>query len=407
MKENLRAFDPCRDQVPAPCSAEPDEVIAWEQSQMFRSEFRAELDDVPSDSVTRDEVSRRLVISGDRLPYLENVYRALGRGGWLTPDWRQEFGGMGLTWREAAIASEELCLAGVPDAVYVNSIRNAGGLLLAAGTPAQKAKLLPRLARVECVAAILYSEKKHGSDLGNIEATARRSGDNWLLTGVKRYGVKVDAAHIAICAARTGGPGIGGITLFLLDLNQRGVTRTPMRSFNAEPFWEVDLQDAVAQDQDVLGGVNDGWAVLADGLSIERTGLDYSAKARVWFGQLLALLVSSPLEPAPDPELAVVANMIRAGRSLAWQSLAELAEGRDAYAACAVSKLINSDAAQSVARLWRRAAWSDAIGECGVEADRALGFGNAVLREAPGLSLSAGSTEMMLELIAADMGLGA
>ena len=357
------------------------------QQDLFRMQVRGQLAD-PALRTRLDAV--RTDPSGE--PDARPLYRELGRLGLLAVDWPVEYGGGGRDLLDAAIVVEELVRAGVPDTLHVNTIQIVGLFLLMVGSAEQKAEHLPGLAAGRRFASVLYTEPDSGSDLASLSTTAVRDGEGWRLSGVKVYSLKSDVTDLGLCAARTGPAGgrYDGISLFLVDLHAPGVRRRVIPSIAGEQFHRVELDGVRVGTGDLLGAEGNGWALLSQALAVERTGLDYSLKAETWLAAAVGTLGADA-----DPDDALLEELGRhgarlaAGRLLAWQVLEELAAGRVDEATAAASKLYSSEHAQQVA-LW-------AATRLDTVSDPVL---SAAYREAPGLTISAGSSEMMLNIVA-------
>jgi alkylation response protein AidB-like acyl-CoA dehydrogenase len=361
-----------------------------EEQERFRREVRALLADEP----VRAEIKR--LRSGDEPePDVRPLYRELGRRGLLAPNWPLEYGGSGRGLVEAAIAAEELVRAGVPDTLHVNTIQIVGLFILMAGTPRQKATHLPAMARGERFASVLYTEPACGSDLGSLSTTARRGADgDWRLSGVKVFSMKTHFADLALCAARTGAPDsrYDGISLFLVDLHARGVQRTLIRSIADEQFHRVELDDVRVPAGDLLGTENGGWPLLTQSLAVERTGLDYSLKAEQWLAAACEVLAVCPDDVAVE-EIGRFGAAVTASRLLTWRVITGLAQDRVDEPAAAMAKLYNSELAQRIA-MWAAARLPD----CG-RAPRAAAILESAYREAPGVTIAGGTSDMMLRII--------
>ncbi|MEV8094407.1 acyl-CoA dehydrogenase family protein [Kitasatospora sp. NPDC085879] len=328
------------------------------------------------------------------------LYRELGRQGLLAPDWPVEYGGGGLGRAEAAALYQELVRAGIPDTLHVNTVQIVGLFLLMAGTPEQKAAHLPAIAAGERFASVLYTEPETGSDLAALRTTAVREtgddGDGWRLDGVKVFSLKSDRTHLGLCAARTG-PADGryhGISLFLVDLAADGVHRSVIPGLADEQFHRIDLRGVRVPAGALVGTEHQGWPLLTQALAVERTGLDYALKAERWYRAVLAHGIDRPEEVARYGA-AVDAAGLFAARLTAGVAVPE--DGGSGHPAevdeplSAAAKYYTSELAQSVA------GWAAALGLPGTDTDDGL---EAAYREAPGLTLSAGTSEVMLQVVA-------
>ena len=109
--------------------------------------------------------------------------RALGRAGWVAPDWPEAFGGRGLTRHDALAVAAELDRWSAP------RIPRGAGLGLAAPTILEwsddptKARFLPRIATGDDRWCQLFSEPGAGSDLASLATTAVHDGDEWIVNG--------------------------------------------------------------------------------------------------------------------------------------------------------------------------------------------------------------------------------
>ncbi|MCP2166901.1 acyl-CoA dehydrogenase family protein [Goodfellowiella coeruleoviolacea] len=337
------------------------------------------------------------------------VYRWLGERGWLAPNWPVEYGGAGLGAVEAAIVTEEMTLAGIPDDVHVLSIDIVGLFLLLKGTEQQKRAHLPALAAGERIATVLFTEPEAGSDLAALRTRAVRDGDGWRLSGSKVYNMKSQYGDVALCAARTSDSPVGmhGITLFLLPLRSPGVHVEPVPSYANDRFNLVVIDGVRLTEADVIGRVDDGWALMNEMLQLERTGIDFHAKAR----RLLDLVLRRAAEtgrladPAYAIPLAELDAKLRAGHALAWQMVRDLGEHNPDPVASAMSKWYVTELFQPILTAAADIDGMDALLTAWDGDAPALGQLEAGYRFGPSHRLASGTSEVMLMLIATN-GLG-
>jgi alkylation response protein AidB-like acyl-CoA dehydrogenase len=215
-------------------------------------------------------------LTGEALEHFITEWRAtLYSSGYLAPGWPVEFGGGGLSELEQVIIAEEFARAGVPTGGHndVFSIQMLGNTLLLFGTEEQKRHYLPRLLAGEDTWCQGYSEPNAGSDLSNVGLRAELDGDQWVLNGQKIW---TSAGHLAdhiFTLARTDpdAPKHKGISFLLVDMRQPGVLVRPIKMLSGESeFNEVFYTDAVVPKENVVGGVNNGWAVAMGLLGFER-----------------------------------------------------------------------------------------------------------------------------------------
>ncbi|MBT2383914.1 acyl-CoA dehydrogenase family protein [Streptomyces sp. ISL-11] len=370
----------------------------------YRDEIRALLD---TDEV-RAETAAIRTRPGTEGGLLD-IYRKLGARGLLAPNWPPEYGGSGRGIAEKAILTEELIARGVPDIAHTLSIDIVGLALLLYGTDRQKQRLLPPIARGESVAGVLFSEPEAGSDLSALRTRAERDGDGWRLSGRKVYSAKTQLADFALCAARTTESEVRfhGITVFLVPLRTPGVSVEPMWNIGDERFNEVTLSGIRVTDEDVLGTVDDGWQIIGEVLGLERTGIEFQAKARRWLDAALerAATRGGELTPAEADRLVALDADVRAARLLAWRCVDDLHAGRSDEVRSAMAKYWAGETGREVALAASESAGLDALLAGDDEESTDHGVLEAACREAPGLTLASGTSEVMLTLIAS-AGLG-
>lgn len=337
-------------------------------------------------------------------PDARPLYRLLGGLGLLAVHWPVEYGGRGRSLTDAAIVAEELVRAGVPDTFHVNTVQIVGQFLLMAGSEEQKRRYLPAIARGESFASVLYTEPDAGSDLGALRAVAEPDGDGYRITGTKVFSLKTRFVDLGLCAARTT-PGAGkyqGISLFLVDMRAPGVTVSMIPGVGDEHFHRVDLDAVAVPGTNLLGPRDEGWPLLNEALAIERTGMDYYLKAERWLDAALEALVDGAPETVPDDRLEQIGRWhgtLTADHVLAWEVLTGIAADRVDQVSTAVAKYHSSELAQSIA------VWAAGIPSPEQRAHRtgAAMVLESAYREAPGLTLSAGTSEVMLQIMAASL----
>lgn len=333
------------------------------------------------------------------------IYQWLGERGWLAAHWPREYGGLGKTAIEAAIVSEEMALAGVPDTIHVNTIDIVGTFLLLAGTPEQKRRLLLPMARGDMVISVLYTEAGAGSDLSALTTRAQYDGTRFKLYGRKIYSLKSFLAEYGLAAVRTqvtGNP-YEGITLFLVPLRAEGVQINPIWNMTDERFNEIIFDGVSVGPTDIVGALHNGWALINAALSFERTGLDYYAKVRRW----LEIVINRAHQTGRlgdqhiGQQIATLQTQVEAGRLLAWRIICLQARGEIDMVAASISKWYNTEIARSVTRLALEMEGMEGVLSRWDGQAPMMGVLEAAHRECPGLTISAGCSEIMLYVISA------
>jgi acyl-CoA dehydrogenase len=148
--------------------------------------------------------------------------RELGLFGLSIPE---DYGGLGLSMSEEVRVALEL--GGTTPAFRSTFGTNVGigsqGLVMA-GSEAQKAQWLPRIATGEIVTSFALTEPGAGSDSASVQTRAVREGDTYRLTGTKRFITNADKASLFTVMARTGEAGAKGVSAFLVPRDLPGLS---------------------------------------------------------------------------------------------------------------------------------------------------------------------------------------
>ena len=148
--------------------------------------------------------------------------RELGLFGLSIPE---EFGGLGLTMsEEVRVALEFGRTTPAFRSVFGTNVGIGSQGLVMAGSDAQKAEWLPRIASGEIVTSFALTEPGAGSDSASVQTRAVKDGDVYRLTGTKRFITNADKASLFTVMARTGGEGARGVSAFLVPADLPGVS---------------------------------------------------------------------------------------------------------------------------------------------------------------------------------------
>jgi alkylation response protein AidB-like acyl-CoA dehydrogenase len=206
----------------------------------------------------------------------------LNDGGYAMVPWPVEYGGRGANLLEWLIFEEEYYAAGAPRRVNQNGIFLLGPTIMEYGTPAQKARFLPRMAASDEIWAQGWSEPNAGSDMANIQATAVRDGDHYVINGQKTWASRGAFADWLFGMFRTDPDSERhkGLTFILVPLSLPGVTVRPIDQLDGLPgFAEVFLDDVRVPTEHKLGEEGQGWSVAMATAGFER-GLMLRSPAR-------------------------------------------------------------------------------------------------------------------------------
>lgn len=203
--------------------------------------------------------------------------------GFTVPTWPEEYGGAGLDKDDYVTLLQEMRALDIRAPVAGMGTAMIGPTLLEYGTDEQKARHLPKIARGEVWWCQGYSEPSSGSDLASLRTRAEDNGDHFVVNGQKIWTSGAHNADWIFCLVRTDPdvPKHEGISFVLFTMHQPGVTVRPIRLISgASPFCETFFDNAVAQKEDLIGGLNKGWTVAKRLLQHERSGISMLASGQ-------------------------------------------------------------------------------------------------------------------------------
>jgi len=221
----------------------------------------------------------------------------------------EAYGGSGLDMLAYAVCVEEIARVDGSLALTVASHNGLGtGHVLAVGTEEQKQRYLTRAASGEWLAAWALTEPGSGSDSAALTTTARRDGDDWLITGTKMFITQGSVGGFCVVLARTDfdAPPQRGISAFIVDTKAPGYSigkKLEKYGCRSSDTVEIRLDEVRVSDRDRLGEVNQGFrdtmrildsgrvSIAAMALGLGRGALEMAlryAKDRAAFGKPIA-----------------------------------------------------------------------------------------------------------------------
>src|SRR6266545_1776027 len=179
--------------------------------------------------------------------YPTEFVEALTRAGFLAALIPEDYGGSGLTMRAAIAIMEEIQANGCNGAAC-HAQMYVMGTVLRHGSPAQKARFLPAIARGELrLQAFGVTEPTSGTDTLSLRTTAVREGDHYVVNGQKIWTSRAEHSDLMLLLARTAPPGAAqkrteGLSVFLVDMREvkgKGLTIRPIRTMMNHATTEV------------------------------------------------------------------------------------------------------------------------------------------------------------------------
>ena len=204
--------------------------------------------------------------------------KAFADAGWFGVMIPEEYGGLGLGLREAAVMLGEVAAsgAGMSGGSAVHFYVFPPAPILRYGSEAMKREYLPKLASGEILMCFGITEPEAGVDTSRIRTTAVKVDGGWVANGQKVWITNAQNAHKILLLARTSPRNedkpLDGMTLFFTDLNREQVTVRAIEKLGraAIDSNELFIDDLEMADEDVVGEVGKGFTYLIDGLNPER-----------------------------------------------------------------------------------------------------------------------------------------
>ncbi|HYZ71166.1 MAG TPA: acyl-CoA dehydrogenase family protein [Thermoleophilaceae bacterium] len=361
------------------------------EEEAFRDELRAWIaDNHPGEEPEGDEAA---------FEFRRGWQRRLSADRWAGVSWPEEYGGRGATLVEQAIFNEELAAARAPAVANVLGLVMGGPVVIAHGTEEQKERYLGPILTADEIWCQGFSEPESGSDLASLKTRAVKSDGGWVVTGQKVWTTLAHHAKWCMLVARTDPdvPKHKGLTYFLMDMEQDAVQVRPLVQITGEPeFNELFLEEAYVPDENVVGGVGNGWGVAITTLMHERAGLAFGLQVqlKIALGELIELIRERGLEgdPIVRQRLGQLYIEAEALRLNAWRGLTQIMKTGVPGPEGSLPKWQWSDANQALTEL--------AMDVLGPEAPRADSDWTYRFLRARANSIEGGTTEILKNIVA-------
>lgn len=322
-------------------------------------------------AATRDFVRTKVIpreneiMEADAIPGdLREQVAGMGLFGYAIP---QEWGGLGLDLTQDVELAMELgytCLA--LRSLFGTNNGIAGQVLVNYGTDTQKAAWLGRLASGEAVASFALTEPGAGSNPAGLRTKAVRDGDDWVITGGKRFITNAPMADLFITFARTreASGKDPGIAVFLVPADAHGVEVGPKdRKMGQEGAWTADVTfDGVRVPADALVGGSEEVGYRAAMMSLARGRVHIAGlavgSARRALEESIAYAADATQGGTPIGDFQLVQAMladmqtgVSSGEALVRDAARKYHTGQDRRIAPSVAKLHCTEMAGRVADL--------------------------------------------------------
>lgn len=212
------------------------------------------------------------------------LHRKAAAAGILGLGYPEEYGGHsdGFDIFHSLTQSEEMAAPGA-GGLGASLMTHGIGLppILALGSEQMKRRIAPEVLAGEKIIALAITEPSGGSDVAQLKTRAERQGDRYVVNGSKMFITSAMRADYMTVAVRTGGPGMGGISLMLIETDRPGVSRTRLEKmgWHCSDTAAVYFQDVEVPAENLIGPENGGFQGIMRNFNSERLGMAHGCMA--------------------------------------------------------------------------------------------------------------------------------
>jgi alkylation response protein AidB-like acyl-CoA dehydrogenase len=316
--------------------------------------------------------------------------------------WPVAYGGQGLSDEHQLAFSKAASDYQIPS-IFGIAQGMFGPTLMGMGTEEQKLQWIPGMINGDHVWCQLFSEPGAGSDVAGLRTKAERDGDEWVINGQKVWTSGAQRADYGALIARTDPsvPKHNGISMFMVDMKDPGVTVRPLRQATGEaPFNEVFLDNVRLPADALVAEENAGWAAAVLMLRNERISIGTSARRPsrpLSYESVLtfARKVGRTGDTVARDRLAYLYAVDTAGSLLAQRMRQEVDAGIELRARGSIAKLAGSAIARQAIDVADEVGGSDLIAWEGTEYPNTT-YG---VVGAPGIGIAGGTNEIQRGII--------
>jgi alkylation response protein AidB-like acyl-CoA dehydrogenase len=336
------------------------------------------------------------------------IFRRMGELGYLGINFPEAYGGAGADIFFAIAFLEELprsLMGGFCAAVSVQEFMATQHIYRAGSEELKRHYLVPSI-EGRRVGALAITEPDTGSDVASIRTTAVRDGDVYVVNGAKTFITNGAAGDFLTVAVRTGGSGAAGISLLVIDSEMPGVTATRLDKlgWHSSDTAEIAFADVRVPADRLVGKERSGFYQIMESFQLERLAAAAIAvgSAEVALETTLAYMVSRRVFgrtldrfQALRHRLADLVSELEAARQLTYHAAWLHQQGEAAVRESTMAKLVTTELGKRIAD------------EC-VQIHGGYGFmeeypAARFFRDARGATITAGTSEIMREIIARTM----
>ena len=205
---------------------------------------------------------REIRDTNNELGYDDSLWKEMVNLGWSGILIPEEYGGFDFGMVGMGSIFEEMGKTLTPSPLFSTGVLGAS-LITLGGNDSQKQSLLPKIVEGNITTALALEESSRHSPF-SISTQAKKNGDNYEITGEKRFVIDGNSASLLIVAARTDGnvDEESGITLFLVDPSADGLEITKTSMVDSRNSAQIKFNNVVVSSSETLGELNNGSGLL-------------------------------------------------------------------------------------------------------------------------------------------------
>jgi len=295
------------------------------------------------------------------------LYKKAGDVGLLGIGYPEEWGGTPGDIFFSIVAGEEIMRAGSGGiAAGLGSLHIALPPIISRGTDEQKERFVKPVIKGEKIAALAVTEPGGGSDVAGLQTTAERQADEYVVNGSKTFITSGCRADQITCAVRTGGPGVHGISLLVIESDTPGYSVS--EKLKKTGWWPSDtgqifFDDCRVPAANLIGQENEGFYSIMENFQSERLQLAVMANMTSQLALEEAIQYAKQREAFGKPiagfqvmrhKIVDMATLVEASREFTYRVAAKIDAGLSQIKeismaknfACSVSDKVTYDAVQ-------------------------------------------------------------
>ncbi|HKI73248.1 MAG TPA: acyl-CoA dehydrogenase family protein [Pseudomonadales bacterium] len=209
------------------------------------------------------DISQRNKLTATDEGFSRDNWKQFADLGWLAMPFPEDVGGIGGTPVDTMIVMEEFGKGLVVEPFFPTVVL-AGTALSEFGSTEQKSETLAGIIDGSILATFAYAEQQSHHDIFDIVTEAKKSGDEYVINGIKSVVLNAQSADKILVSARTAGAtrDPAGITVFIVDADAAGIERNDYPTIDGLRASEVTFRDVKVPSSAIVGKAGEGAAIL-------------------------------------------------------------------------------------------------------------------------------------------------